>query len=104
MTTRLSKSDLVAHAAAIAGVSDHVARQVLDAAFTRIADVMAEGGIVAITDFGAFISADRPAQTLRNPKTGETMVVPARKVPKFSASNGLKDRLKNAAPLPAQED
>ena len=41
--------------------------------------------------FGNFVVADRKATTARNPRTGETIDVPASKAPKFKAGKALKD-------------
>ena len=48
-----------------------------------IQSAVASGDKVAITGFGVFEKADRPARTARNPATGATIEVPKSSVPKF---------------------
>ena len=49
------------------------------------------GGEVRLLGFGNFVVADRKATTARNPRTGETVQVPASKSPKFKAGKALKE-------------
>ena len=44
--------------------------------------------------FGTFEVGERAAREGRNPKTGETVKIPASKIPKFKAGKALKDRVK----------
>jgi DNA-binding protein HU-beta len=53
-----------------------------------------KGGKVALVGFGTFSVSKRKARTGRNPQTGATMKIPARKVPKFSAGKAFKDAVK----------
>lgn len=57
--------------------------QVVDIFFDEIAQRLAEGGRVELRGFGAFSTRDRDARTGRNPRTGETVDVPAKRVPYF---------------------
>lgn len=59
-----------------------------------IADSLSKGEDVDIAGFGKFVVNKRAARTARNPRTGETVQVPATKVPKFKASKALKDAVK----------
>ena len=56
-----------------------------------ITDAMQAGESVAIAGFGTFSVGDRAARTGRNPQTGETINIPAAKIPKFKAGKALKD-------------
>ncbi len=67
--------------------SDSVIKSIFDA----IAGEMAKGGTVDIAGFGKFEGAMRDARTARNPRTGEMVPVPAKRVPKFKAGKALKD-------------
>lgn len=61
-----------------------------------IADELATAGTdqkVSIGGFGTFEVRERSARTARNPRTGATVHVPARKHPAFKAAKGLKDRV-----------
>lgn len=67
------------------------AEEVVDAIFDAIIATMKKGGEVSIAGFGIFSVKGRAARTARNPKTGETVKVAAKKVPKFRPAKALKD-------------
>lgn len=66
---------------------------VVDVFFDEIAQRLAEGGRVELRGFGAFSTRDREARTGRNPRTGEAVQVPAKKVPYFKAGKDMRERL-----------
>jgi nucleoid DNA-binding protein len=70
---------------------DAEVKAIIDAATDIIREKLSEGENVAITGFGAFETRERAATTARNPRTGETVEVPARKVPAFKPAKALKD-------------
>ena len=57
--------------------------QVVDIFFEEIAQRLSEGGRVELRGFGAFSTRERAARTGRNPRTGESVDVPAKRVPYF---------------------
>ncbi|MBP6865944.1 MAG: HU family DNA-binding protein [Candidatus Pacebacteria bacterium] len=67
------------------------AEEVVDSIFGGIIATMKKGGEVSIAGFGIFSVKARAARTARNPKTGETVKVAAKKVPKFRPAKALKD-------------
>ena len=67
--------------------------QVVDVFFTEIAQRLAEGGRVELRGFGAFSTREREARTGRNPRTGEAVEVPAKRVPYFKAGKEIRNRL-----------
>ena len=67
--------------------------QVVDVFFDEIAQRLAEGGRVELRGFGAFSTRDREARTGRNPRTGEPVAVPAKRVPYFKAGKEIRKRL-----------
>lgn len=56
-----------------------------------ITKIIAKGDKLTIPGLGTFSMKKRTARKGRNPQTGETIKIPARKVPKFSASKALKE-------------
>ncbi|HEY8435712.1 MAG TPA: HU family DNA-binding protein [Haloplasmataceae bacterium] len=61
-------------------------------AFTEVVtETLASGGEVVLTGFGSFKVNERGARQGRNPRTGETITIPASKVPTFRPGKGLKD-------------
>lgn len=67
------------------------AEEIVDSIFGAIIDTMKKGGEVSIAGFGIFSVKGRAARMARNPKTGESVKVEAKKVPKFRPAKGLKD-------------
>ena len=69
--------------------------QVVDVFFDEITQRLAEGGRVELRGFGAFSTREREARVGRNPRTGESVSVPAKRVPYFKAGKEIKKRLNN---------
>lgn len=67
--------------------------QVVDIFFGEIAARLAEGGQVELRGFGAFSARERKARQGRNPRTGEPVAVPAKRVPYFKPGKDMRDRL-----------
>ncbi len=87
----VNKNDLISSVASDAGLSKADATKAVDAVFDNIEKSLKSGGEVRLVGFGTFSVADRKASTGRNPRTGETIQIPASKQPKFKAGKGLKD-------------
>ena len=67
--------------------------RVVNVVLGRMTDAMSEGGRVELRGFGAFSVRSRPARAGRNPRTGETVDVPAKSVPFFKSGKELRERL-----------
>lgn len=67
--------------------------QVVDIFFDEITQRLAEGGRIELRGFGAFSTREREARVGRNPRTGETVDVPAKRVPYFKAGKEIRQRL-----------
>ncbi|MBI4992340.1 MAG: HU family DNA-binding protein [Candidatus Harrisonbacteria bacterium] len=65
-----------------------------DAVFAVITKSLSRGEEVTVTGFGTFRTAKAAARTGRNPKTGETLQIPASVRPKFRAGKALKEAVK----------
>lgn len=87
----MKKADLIAMVADMTGSTKVMAQQVVEGIFDTIAGEMAKGGKVDIAGFGKFEGNMRAARTARNPRTGESVNVPATRVAKFKAAKALKD-------------
>jgi DNA-binding protein HU-beta len=66
------------------------ATEAVNAVLDTIQHTVAKGDKVAITGFGVFEKAVRPARTARNPATGATIKVPKSSVPRFRAGADFK--------------
>ena len=87
----MNKNELVSAVAEEAGIEKGKAQAAVDAVFSVITGELKNGGDVRLVGFGNFSVSKRAASTGRNPQTGESVNIPARPVPKFSAGKGLKD-------------
>lgn len=75
------------------GLKSEEIEQVVDIFFDEIAQRLAEGGRVELRGFGAFSTRERAARTGRNPRTGETVDVPAKRVPYFRPGKEMRRAL-----------
>ena len=89
----MNKADLVNLVAARTELTKTDVSQVVDAAIETIIDSVVEGKKVSILGFGSFASRERSARQGLNPKTGEKIAIPAKKVPAFTAGKMFKDRV-----------
>ena len=67
--------------------------QVVDVFFDEIADRLAEGGRVELRGFGTFSTRQRDGRTGRNPRTGDPVDVPSKRVPYFKPGKEMRERL-----------
>lgn len=89
----MNKADLINHVATAAGLSKAAAGKVVEATLSRISAELGKGGSVGLVGFGTFSVTARAARTARNPRTGESIKVPACNAPKFKAGKKIKDAL-----------
>lgn len=85
----MNKTDLINAIAAEAGLTKADAAKALNATTAAIANAVKSGDKVALVGFGTFAPAERPARTGKNPRTGEVLEIPAKKVVKFKAGSDL---------------
>jgi DNA-binding protein HU-beta len=90
----MNKADLASEVAKKTKLSKAKAWEVLGATFESIKGSLKKGQKVSLIGFGSFLVRSRKARTGRNPKTGQTIQIKARKVPAFSAGSELKNALK----------
>ena len=94
----MNKSDLVDALASQTGMTKADAARAVDALFATDAGIISRnlksGRKVQITGFGTFEAKLRKARTGRNPRTGQTINIPATTSPSFRAGKGLKDAMK----------
>lgn len=89
----MNQSELILKTAQLSGVSKKDVETVLKAASDAITGELSEGGEATLPGLGKLTVKERAAREGRNPKTGETIEIAARKAPHFSAAKALKDAL-----------
>jgi len=87
----VNKIELVDAIAAAANIKKSEAETVLDAVLDSITSELKKGNEVRLVGFGTFVISNRAASEGRNPRTGEAIKIPAKKLPRFRAGKGLKD-------------
>ena len=87
----MNKTELIAAVAEKTALSKKDADAAVSAVLGAITDALKAGDKIQLVGFGTFEVRNRAAKQGRNPRTGETMTVPASKVPAFKAGKALKD-------------
>lgn len=87
----MKKTDFVKAIAQQAEISNKDAEKALAAALDIIVNAVAEGDKVQLTGFGTFEQRQRNARTGVDPRTGNSIDIPASKVPAFKAGKAFKD-------------
>uniref|UniRef100_E6QNV0 DNA-binding protein HU-beta (NS1) (HU-1) n=1 Tax=mine drainage metagenome TaxID=410659 RepID=E6QNV0_9ZZZZ len=93
----MNKQELITQVAKTAEISHQQAAAVINAVVHAVTDTMSAGENVSLVGFGTFSVSERPARQGRNPATGATIDIPARKSPTFKAGKGLKDAVIDGA-------
>jgi nucleoid DNA-binding protein len=86
----VSKKDIVDNITPLCG-SAADARMIVDQIFDYISDGLSKGEKVRIHGFGSFQTVDRKARQAMNPKSGQTIDIPAKTVAKFTPSKTLRE-------------
>ena len=87
----MNKTELIAAVAEKSGISKKDAEKAVSAALTTITEALQAGDKVQLVGFGSFEVKKRNERTGRNPKTKESIKIPASKVPVFKPGKALKD-------------
>jgi DNA-binding protein HU-beta len=86
----VNKEELARDVAVRTGIDVGKSKLAVEATLEAIAKQIGDGNEVRLTGFGKFSAAQREARQGRNPQTGETIQIAAKRVPKFSAGAELK--------------
>lgn len=94
MSEGMTRSQLIARLAEkfpqlVAKDAEFAVRTILDA----MSDTLAEGNRIEIRGFGSFALSHRPPRVGRNPKSGESVMVPEKRVPHFKPGKNLRERV-----------
>ncbi len=87
----MNKGDLVIAMAEAGGISKASAERALDCFIEKVGASLSNGESVTLAGFGRFSVSSRAGRMGRNPLTGEPIVIPAKRVPKFKPGRELKN-------------
>ena len=87
----MNKTELVAAVPEKTGASKKDSEKLVSAVFETVTNALVAGDKVALVGFGAFEVKERPARTGRNPRTKETIEIPASRSASFKPGKALKD-------------
>lgn len=87
----MNKQELISKIAEKANLSKRDAAAAVTALIATITEELKAGEKVAIPGLGSFEVRERAARTGHNPRTGESVAIPAKKLPAFKAAKTLKD-------------
>ena len=90
----MNKADIIEKVHEVVGGTRADAERAVETLISTVADALGKGQEVSIAGLGIFATKTRNARTGRNPRTGETIEIPAMRVPKFRAAKALKDAVK----------
>ena len=87
----MNKNELITAMSEKANMSKVDTEKALKAFIDTVTEELKNGGKVQLVGFGTFEVAERAERQGRNPKTGETITIPASKSPKFKVGKAFKD-------------
>ena len=92
-TTRMTQTQLVRQVAEQCEVSNKTSRAFLDSLAAMAVAEVKKNGVFVLPGIGRLVRVDRKARIGRNPATGETIKIPAKKVVKFRVAKAAKDAI-----------
>ena len=89
----MTKADLIEEVSQAGGMTRRDAELVVETVFESMCQALARGEKIELRGFGSFRVQERGARRARNPKTGEEVDVPARRVPRFRPGRDMRELL-----------
>jgi len=97
----MTKADLVEEVSRVTELTRKDSEVIVDTLFDSVIKALKTGDKLEVRGFGSFRVRQRNARVGRNPKTGEKVEVPAKRVPYFKPSKELKDLINDGAVAPS---
>ena len=94
----MNKSELIEKLAERSGLNVMQAEEIVNLIYRKMRDALIGGGRIEIRGFGSFVVKEYQAYQGRNPKTGEKIAVPPKKLPFFKVGKELKERIDQVDP------
>ena len=92
----MNKTDLINTVAGETGLSKVDTEKAIKATIDAISTELTAGGSITLVGFGTFSVMERKARMGKNPRTGESIKIPAKRVPKFKSGKSLTEMVGNA--------
>jgi len=92
----MTKAELVDEVARVVQLTKKQAETIVNIVFDSIVDSLRSGQKIELRGFGSFRLRNRKSRTGRNPKTGEKVEVPSKKIPYFKPGKELKELINKA--------
>lgn len=93
----MNKSELIEKLSEKTGINVVQAEEIVNLIYKKMRDTMVNGGRIEIRGFGSFVVKEYQSYQGRNPKTGEKISVPPKKLPFFKVGKELKERIDQLA-------
>ena len=102
----MTKAELVEDVAEAAELTKKDAERLVEIVFESIIETLNQGEKIELRGFGSFRVRERGARRGRNPKTGDPVSIPAKRVPYFKPGKELKELINehNSQPTAASEN
>jgi integration host factor subunit beta len=100
----MTKAELVEDVARAAELTKKDAERLVEIVFESIIDTLNQGEKIELRGFGSFRVRERGARRGRNPKTGDPVDIPAKRVPYFKPGKELKELINEDAPQSVRSD
>ncbi len=93
MADRMTQTQIVKELAEGAGIASKVAKQIVETYAAIAVRETKKAGVFVLPGIGRLVRVERKARTGRNPATGESIKIPAKKVVKFRVAKSVKDAI-----------
>lgn len=92
----MTKADLVEEVVRVSGLSKKHAEIIVNSVFASITDALQQDDKIELRGFGSFRVRRRRSRQGRNPKTGDQVAVPEKRIPYFKPGKELKDLINSS--------
>jgi len=96
----MTKAELIDEVSRVSDLTKKHAEVIVNTVFESIITSLKEGHKIELRGFGSFRLRERGSRTGRNPKTGEKVLVPPKRIPYFKPGKELKDLINSPAAVP----
>ncbi|MEA3428856.1 MAG: HU family DNA-binding protein [Thermodesulfobacteriota bacterium] len=92
----MTKKELIAEIAKGTELSQHAVSNVIESITEQVCALLCRGDRITLSGFGTFSTKNRAQREGRNPQTGESMIIPAHRVVKFTVAKKMKEAVNDS--------